>query len=210
MCALFCACGNDRHGRSSDLSAAQAGCVSDGNQGCDIGKSDTSPSAAESDGLTSVAVRQFFQEDTHRNVGKPLPAGIGVLNRNNDPVDLRVALAGEKEPIILLRVEPGCPPCKEALDYVRSNPQRFSVKHGARLAVIEVQGTKGALSNSSEIPEEFLFFKSQGKLDTGFLAGHISPAVFFFDKNLKLVARRAGLTTPQALFPFPGDVESHE
>ena len=206
LCVMLGACGS-RHNSSAVLNDLQAACVSGNHQACDTLESSSLPTAARS-GLDSAAVRRFFDEDTHRNVGQTLPAGIKVSNRSNSLVDLRTMLATRDEPVILLRLEPECPPCQMLLDYVRSNAELYTGMHGVRLAVIEVAGTKGSGLDSSRIPEEILFFKSGDKLDTGFLSGHISPAAFFFDKDLKLVARRAGLTTPQGFLRFPEMAEA--
>ena len=200
---LLQGCGNDLDDRAASLEGVHAACLNGQDSACDSSAAATEGASGGENQLDSAAVRKFYQEDTHRNVGQSLPAGIHVTSRGGSSVDLRAALAAQGKPIVLLRVEQGCPPCRELLEYVRTNAQEYYEKQGARLAVIEVVGANAGDPISNQLPDDIQFFRSKGPSDTDFLAGHISPAAFFFDGDLKLVARHAGLTTPEDFLLYP-------
>ena len=197
VCILLAGCSDSRPELSAGSNERPTACASGDDPACAVPKGKASPTTAGSKRPDLAAVRKFYQEDTHRNVGQVLPDSIRVLDRSGNAIDLRTALAALNAPIILVRLEPGCQPCRDLVGYIRSNAHRYDPKQGPRLAVIEVQGEKAVDPDFKPIPEGIPVFRSGNKLDTGFLAGHISPAAFFFDKNLKLLARRAGLTTPE-------------
>ncbi len=207
-CILLQGCRDDLDDQTASLEGVQAACLNGHDSACN-------PSVTAMDGvsdgenqLASAEVRKFFQDDTHRNVGKSLPSGIHVTNRSGSPMDLRAALAAQGKPMVLLRVEQGCPPCQDLLEYVRSNAQQYERRQGARIVVIDASGANADGSISSQLPDDIQLFRSKGTSDTDFLAGHVSPAAFFFDENLKLVSRRAGLTTPEDFLLFPRSSEN--
>jgi len=129
------------------------------------------------------------------NVGKVLPPGILVADRDGKQVDLRSAMHG---PVTLLKLNPGCPPCTDVFKYADSHAKE---KQGASIAVLVVEdkGSKPYTSADGGLG----VYTTASKLDDSFLAGEITPSVFFFDKNLRLVERRAGLTTPETMLRFP-------
>ena len=83
---------------------------------------------------------------------------------------------------------------------LRTQGSAYAGKNGASIAVLQV---KDSGHQALGLPAAVAEYHTADTLAQGFLAGQIAPTVFFFDKNLKLVARRAGVTTPQDFLAYP-------
>ncbi|TAL82541.1 MAG: hypothetical protein EPN74_16690 [Rhodanobacter sp.] len=66
----------------------------------------------------NAAFIRLMVAENGRNVGQTLPSDIQVTNDQGKVLDLRAVLHG---PVVLLRVQPHCPPCDQLLDYVRDH-----------------------------------------------------------------------------------------
>lgn len=118
------------------------------------------------------------------HVGEALPAGIQVNDRAGNSVDLRQALAG---PATVLIVKPGCEPCTEMVDYLRSHPV---LSGAATIAVVRVEDDGSA---AIQLPPQVKVFYTKARGGQGFLASTLYPTTFFFNRSLILRGRRSAL-----------------
>jgi hypothetical protein len=141
---------------------------------------------------------QMMHAENSRNIGKTLPIGIEVLDRNGQSVDLHTKLKG---PVTVVKIDPNCTPCQDILGYVSHHAKEYSQTEGASIAILITQNVGNTKLKNTR--GAFDLYSTASSLDDSFFAGKITPTVFFFDKNLKLVSRRAGLTTPQEMLQYP-------
>lgn len=145
---------------------------------------------------TATFIRLMRAENA-LNVGKTLPAGIQVVNAEGNTVDLRAALHG---PVVVLRIDPACTPCEQLLDYVRANAVEYMRSQHTSIAVLR---TKDSGHAALSLPQMVTELHTKDGLDGGFLAGKIAPTAYFFDGELRLLARRGGMTTAEEFMRFP-------
>lgn len=131
------------------------------------------------------------------NVGKVLSGGIEVHDRSGKTVDLHKAVKG---PLTLLKFNPGCPPCVTVFKYLQVHASQYTSAQGATLAVLVVESKDASDYVGEGAP---VAYTTPSKLEGSVLAGEITPSVFFFDKDLRLIERRAGLTTPELMLRYP-------
>lgn len=153
------------------------------------------------DGADSAKAQNFLKlmnAERMLNIGKILPLGILVADRDGKQVDLRSVMHG---PVALLKFNPGCPPCVEVFKYAQAHAKQYVEAQGASIAILVVDSKDAGpyVTTGGRLD----VYSTTSKLEGSFLAGEITPSVFFLDKDLRLVERRAGLTTPESMLRFP-------
>lgn len=153
--------------------------------------------SAQNKPLDLASFVKLMHEEDRTNIGQTFPKGISVVDASGKSVDLATVVRG---PVALLRVDPKCGPCEELLTYLRANGEDYAKENKATVVVLQV---KDEGHKSLGLPGAVAEYHTRDRLESGFLAGQIAPTVFFFDGNQKLIARRAGVTTPQAFLAYP-------
>ena len=145
--------------------------------------------------LDAEAAVQFQREMT-RNVGRALPAGLVVQDRDGRDMDLRDALGTRT---ILFKFGPQCEPCAEILAYLKDNPP------GEADPTVEVLMVGQNESDVLEpLPGIRLLHSASEMEEEGFLAGKYTPTTFYFDADSVLVKREVGAPFSLAqLLRFP-------
>ncbi len=145
--------------------------------------------------LDAEAAVQFQREMT-RNVGRTLPSGLVVQDRDGRDIDLRDTLGTRT---ILFKLGPDCEPCVEILDYLKDNPLG---KTDPTIVILMVGQDETELPES--LPGINLLHSSSDMVDEGFLAGKYTPTTFYFDADSVLVKREVGAPFSLAqLLRFP-------
>lgn len=139
---------------------------------------------------------RLLHTETSLHVGETLPAGV-MVTHNGMQVDLRSVLHG---PVALVKLESGCSPCQDLLQFAKSHASEYNRLQGASLAILMTQTS--IVADRFE-GAGFDFYTTSSDVETGFLAGKIMPTIFFFDEQLRLIARHPGLTSPEESLQFP-------
>lgn len=149
-------------------------------------------------GPPDPVMTQRFAHETKRHVGELLPEGVLVTDRGGNEVDFRSLLQG---PVIVLKVIPDCPPCEQLLDAVRELNGRSTGGSDAALAVLFVGDAERMPENlPANVP---VVRMTPTAANAGFFAGMLTPTIFYFDSELRLVKRRPGLASVEQSLRFP-------
>lgn len=149
-------------------------------------------------GPPNPLMTQRIRTERQAHVGELLPAHLLVAHGSKSEVSLRSLLHG---PVIVIKITPDCPPCVQLLDAVRDSTGGPARAPKPELAVLYV-GESERLPKG--LPAEVLLVSMDWHAaQDGFFAGTITPTTFYFDADLRLVARRPGLSTVAESLRFP-------
>lgn len=156
------------------------------------------PSAAE-----AATIWQQIRAEEARPVGQPLPSDLTALDNNGKTVRLRDVMHG---PAIVAKVENGCPPCDELVQFLRDHGPAYAKAHDVQIVVLNTASPDdpGGARYPKDLPPGIVTLHRTDMMLDGFLGGGYYPYLFFFDKDLTLVGRRIDVRTPiEATFAFP-------
>ena len=145
--------------------------------------------AAQSAAESADFVRRQDRE-SGESLGRLLPGDLGVSNQGGKIGNLAGYLRG---PVLIIKTVEGCPPCDALIDFVKSNIGKSPIADDAQIAVL-LMGSESVHSKAQADTDKLIWLNTPEFLvDDGVLGGATLPAVYFFDRDLRLDGIHAGL-----------------
>lgn len=161
-------------------------------------------SVAQTPSATDTAsILQAIKAEEARPVGQPLPGDLVALDNRGKSIRLRDVMRG---PAIVVKVENGCPPCDELVQFVRDHGAAYAKAHHVQLVVLNTASPDDpdGVKYPKGMPPGIVTLHRTDMMLDGFLGGGYYPYLFFFDRDLTLVGRRIDVRTPiESTFAFP-------
>lgn len=146
---------------------------------------------AQTPPTSNAGLAQFTQRQNEApvpNFGKPIPANLMVSNEAGQSVALASVVHG---PAVVIKSADGCPPCSALLSYVQAHGEAFMREHHAQIVVLTI--ASAATAPASGYPKGVVTVHTNDMMTTGILGGTTLPAMYFFDKNARLVGEHTAV-----------------